>query len=75
MALSNGVLAVLFLISVGIAAYGVKQGRKAGKLPPGPAGLPIAGMAFENAKGYQWLSYEKWGKEYGSSFSYIYERH
>ncbi|GJE96580.1 cytochrome P450 [Phanerochaete sordida] len=71
MALGNGVLAVLFLVSVAIAAYGVKQGRKAGKLPPGPSGLPIAGMAFENAKGYQWLNYEKWGKQYGSDILHV----
>ncbi|KIP04386.1 hypothetical protein PHLGIDRAFT_25626 [Phlebiopsis gigantea 11061_1 CR5-6] len=69
MALSNGVLSILFLLSIGIAAYGLK--RKRFNLPPGPKGLPIVGMAFENAKGFQWLSYEKWGKEYGSDVIYI----
>lgn len=68
MALSNGILSILFLLSIGIAAYGLK--RKRFNLPPGPKGLPIVGMALENAKGYQWLSYEKWGKEYGSCTSF-----
>lgn len=64
MALSDGFLTLLFVISLAIAAYGATQ-RKRSNLPPGPSGLPIAGMAFENAKGYQWLNYEKWGKQYG----------
>lgn len=65
----SGLLAVLFVLSLALAAYGLK--RKRLNLPPGPPGLPIVGMAFENSKGYQWLSYEKWGKQYGMCDSCI----
>ena len=64
MELSNGVLVLLFAISLVIAVYGMKRGKRY-NLPPGPKGLPFIGSAFDNARGYQWLSYEKWGKEYG----------
>lgn len=63
---SNGTLAVLFIVALGIAALGVRRKRSSSlSLPPGPKGLPIIGSALDTAGGYQWLAYEKWGREYG----------
>jgi hypothetical protein len=70
MAFDNGILALLFVASLAIAVYGLK-GKKRYNLPPGPKGLPIIGSAFDNAtKGYQWLAYEKWGKQYGARLAF-----
>ena len=35
-------------------------------LPPGPIGLPMVGSVFDVNPAHPWLSYEKWGKRYGT---------
>ena len=64
--LSDSALVVLFCIALGIAALGVHRKRASSlALPPGPKGLPIIGSAFDTAGGYEWLAYEKWGRQFG----------
>jgi hypothetical protein len=33
--------------------------------PPGPKGLPLIGNLRDLPSKYQWLTYEKWGREIG----------
>ena len=35
-------------------------------LPPGPIGLPVVGSVFDVNPAHPWLSYERWGKRYGT---------
>ncbi|KIJ23526.1 hypothetical protein M422DRAFT_275879 [Sphaerobolus stellatus SS14] len=35
------------------------------RLPPGPPGLPIIGNLFDMPKRRAWLTFARWGKEYG----------
>jgi hypothetical protein len=39
--------------------------RKA--LPPGPPGYPLIGNALEIPTSQEWLTYAKWGKQYGTT--------
>lgn len=61
MALSTlviGILAVLLFISV-------TRHRKY-RLPPGPPGLPILGNFLDIPKAGEWLTYNEWGRKYGT---------
>ncbi|PIL34529.1 cytochrome P450 [Ganoderma sinense ZZ0214-1] len=42
--------------------------RRRWNLPPGPKTLPVAGNVFQVSRGYEWLQYARWGKEYGPIF-------
>ncbi|KAI1793789.1 cytochrome P450 [Ganoderma leucocontextum] len=43
-------------------------GRRRWSLPPGPKPLLLVGNVFQVSKGYEWLQYAHWGKEYGPVF-------
>lgn len=60
-----------FVLCLGFALHTWRQRRLRGglPLPPGPPGLPLVGNTFDLNTTHPWLSYEKWGKQYGASGS------
>ncbi|ETW78619.1 cytochrome P450 monooxygenase 85 [Heterobasidion irregulare TC 32-1] len=40
-------------------------------LSPGPKGLPIIGNVLDIPKNREWITYEKWGKEFGSDIIHV----
>lgn len=56
---------VLCAAAVGaVVLFSRKQRRRH---PPGPPGLPLVGNLFDLPKESTWLTYEAWGRKYGSS--------
>ncbi|KAJ6515578.1 putative monooxygenase [Mycena sanguinolenta] len=55
-------LACIFVLS---ALLSRSRKNKKGKLPPGPARLPLIGSALHIPQKYQWLTFSKWADEYG----------
>ncbi|KAF5346450.1 hypothetical protein D9756_010068 [Leucocoprinus leucothites] len=47
----------------------VKQRKLPAPLPPGPRGLPVIGNAADMPTQKDWLTYAKWGREYGGIMS------
>nr|BED42963.1 cytochrome P450 monooxygenase [Trametes versicolor] len=45
--------------------------RKRQNLPPGPKGLPLLGNVFDVPKEFEWLAYEKWGREHHSDIIHL----
>jgi cytochrome P450 len=39
--------------------------KRAGPLPPGPPGLPLLGNLLDMPKEKEWLTFAKWGEQYG----------
>ena len=39
--------------------------RRKGALPPGPRGVPLLGNVYDMPAGHEWLTYDKWRREYG----------
>ncbi|KAI0267813.1 cytochrome P450 [Gloeopeniophorella convolvens] len=39
--------------------------------PPGPKGLPLIGNLLDMPRTYQWLTYERWGKEFNSDIVHV----
>lgn len=44
----------------------VNSRRRRLPYPPGPKGLPVIGNIRDISAGYEWLTYAKWGQEYGA---------
>ncbi|KAH9941412.1 cytochrome P450 [Amylocystis lapponica] len=40
-------------------------------LPPGPKGVPVLGNVFGIPKTYEWLAYQRWGREFNSDLIYL----
>lgn len=57
-----GLLVVLIL-----AVRHIIRKRLRPPIPPGPPGLPILGVALSRPLVEPWLTYTKWGEEYGVS--------
>ena len=36
-------------------------------LPPGPKPLPIIGNVIDMPRGYEWLTYSEWAKQFGAA--------
>jgi hypothetical protein len=66
--LTSGLEVVLaaFAISLALRSYFAKPKLPhSGKLPPGPAFLPILGSALAVDVTAPWLTYKTWGDQYG----------
>lgn len=56
----------LALVGIVVALDRLVKSRRS-RLPPGPKGLPILGNILDMPKRHEWLTYTKWGREYGTS--------
>ena len=52
------------LASVALVGYALRR-KSALPRPPGPKGVPLLGNIFDFPKEKEWLTYAKWGDEYG----------
>lgn len=52
-----------------VALYLLARRKKHGEypLPPGPKGLPIIGNLLDMPTSDEWLTFQKWSKDFGSS--------
>ncbi|KIP12391.1 hypothetical protein PHLGIDRAFT_332753 [Phlebiopsis gigantea 11061_1 CR5-6] len=63
------VITVLLLLSVAFLAGRIQQGRQ--RLPPGPKGWPVLGNLWSMPKNFDWLTYQKWSREFDSDIIYL----
>lgn len=58
---------------LGIMSFVLYQSLKGSKqslpLPPGPRKLPVLGNAFDFPKSEPWVTFSKWGEQYGAFIS------
>lgn len=58
------------IIGIAILAYAYyykNSSANVAPLPPGPKGYPIIGCLLDMpTNGFEWLSYERWGEQYGT---------
>lgn len=52
------------LASIALVGYVISK-KSSLPRPPGPKGIPILGNIFDFPKEKEWLTYAKWGDEYG----------
>ncbi|KIY73621.1 cytochrome P450 [Cylindrobasidium torrendii FP15055 ss-10] len=61
---SSSILLALLVVVVAVVASSLSR-KRAGKLPPGPRGLPLLGNALDMMKLRPWLVYNEWKQQYG----------
>jgi hypothetical protein len=69
--LDNSTLPSVILAVLGAIAFKLilNRVRQAAPLPPGPKGLPLLGNALDMPKSRKWLTFTKWGEQYGPFIS------
>ncbi|EKM55855.1 uncharacterized protein PHACADRAFT_209373 [Phanerochaete carnosa HHB-10118-sp] len=58
----------LLVLSVALFLYLRRRPRS---LPPGPRGLPVIGNARDVPKNFEWLTYDRWSREYDSDIIHL----
>ena len=64
--MNNSTLVALVAAALGLVALRRRLAR-AGSPPPGPAGLPLLGNILQMPTAREWLTFDKWAKEFGQS--------
>ena len=52
-----------------VVVYRLLTTRRQGPLPPGPKGLPIIGNVLDMPTSHEWLTFAKWGVQWGTLYS------
>lgn len=62
---SLSLVTTLFGFLIAIILHVRRKQKTTCSLPPGPIGLPMIGNPLDIPKSREWVTYEKWGKEFG----------
>lgn len=68
MPLTHIILLDIVLALVGLfIIYSLFLKKSSPSLPPGPLGLPLVGNIFDMPSEQEWLTFAKWGEQYGNA--------